>query len=38
MPKIKHPAKYSDVLLPVFDRYLPDDNHQILDPFAGQGS
>lgn len=37
MPKIKHPAKYSDVLLPVFDRYLPDDNHQILDPFAGTG-
>ena len=37
MPKIKHPAKYSDVLLPIFDRYLPDDNHKILDPFAGTG-
>ena len=37
MPKIGHPAKYSDVLLPIFDRYLPCDNHQILDPFAGTG-
>ena len=37
MPKIKHPAKYSDVFLTVFDRYLPDDNHKILDPFAGTG-
>ena len=37
MSNIKHPAKYSDVLLPIFDRYLPDDNHKILDPFAGTG-
>ena len=35
--KIEHPAKYSDVLLPVFDRFLPDDTHNILDPFAGTG-
>jgi len=35
--KLNHPAKYSDVLLPVFDKYLPDDNHRILDPFAGTG-
>lgn len=34
---IKHPAKYSDVLLPIFDKYLPDDTHLILDPFAGTG-
>lgn len=37
MGKIEHPAKYSDVLLPIFDRYLPDNIHQILDPFAGTG-
>jgi len=37
MPKIEHPAKYSDVLLPIFDKYLPDDTCKILDPFAGTG-
>jgi hypothetical protein len=34
---IKHPAKYSDCLLPIFDNYLPDNSHKILDPFAGTG-
>lgn len=37
MSKINHPAKYSDVLLPIFDKYLPDDKHKVLDPFAGTG-
>ena len=37
MPKIEHPAKYSDCLLPIFDKYLPDNSHKILDPFAGTG-
>lgn len=34
---LRHPAKYSDVLLPFFDQYLPDDTQLILDPFAGTG-
>ncbi len=33
----KHPAKYSDVLLPFFDALLPGDDSKILDPFAGTG-
>ena len=33
---IKHPAKYSDVLLPVFKEMLTGCN-AILDPFAGTG-
>ena len=37
MEIIKHPAKYSDCLLPIFDNYLPDNSHKILDPFAGTG-
>lgn len=37
MKDIKHPAKYSDILLPVFDKYLPEDTTKILDPFAGTG-
>lgn len=37
MTTIKHPAKYSDVLLPIFDKWLPDDSKRILDPFAGTG-
>jgi len=36
MLEIKHPAKYSEVLLPIFDKYLPDDTRRILDPFAGE--
>lgn len=34
--EIDHPAKYSDVLMPIFDKYLPKDG-DILDPFAGTG-
>ena len=34
--KIKHPAKYSDALMPVFDKILPK-NGEILDCFAGTG-
>lgn len=37
MQKIGHPAKYSDILLPIFDKFLPTDNCNILDPFAGTG-
>lgn len=33
----RHPAKYSDVLLPYFDRLLPPDTSRILDPFGGTG-
>lgn len=33
---MKHPAKYSDVLMPVFDKILPE-NGKILDCFAGTG-
>jgi len=33
---MKHPAKYSDVLLPVF-REMLSDCRAILDPFAGTG-
>lgn len=32
----KHPAKYSDSLMPVFDKILPKDG-KILDCFAGTG-
>jgi SAM-dependent methyltransferase len=34
--KLKHPAKYSDVLLPVFKEML-SGCEKILDPFAGTG-
>lgn len=33
---IKHPAKYSDQLLPIFKKMLKDCNN-VLDPFAGTG-
>ena len=33
---IRHPAKYSDNLMPVFDSILPKDG-EILDCFAGTG-
>ena len=36
MTKIKHPAKYTDVLLPIFEEMLIDCN-TVLDPFAGTG-
>lgn len=39
MPKItqvRHPAKYTDILLPVFARMLRD-RRRILDPFGGTG-
>ncbi len=35
---IRHPAKYSDALLPHFARLLPADLYpRLLDPFAGTG-
>jgi SAM-dependent methyltransferase len=37
MSALSHPAKYSDVLLPYFDRLLPPDTSRILDPFGGTG-
>jgi len=36
MKKIKHPAKYTDSLLPVFDELLKGCT-KVLDPFAGTG-
>ena len=33
---MRHPAKYSDSLLPLFKRYL-HERKKILDPFAGTG-
>ena len=33
---IKHPAKYTDVLIPIFEKLLKGSN-LILDPFAGTG-
>ena len=36
MNKINHPAKYSDVLLPIFADLL-EDSKLILDPFGGVG-
>lgn len=33
---MKHPAKFSDALLPVLDFFLPDEG-LVLDPFAGVG-
>ena len=34
----KHPAKYSDIFIPVFAKILSKyDCHKILDPFAGIG-
>jgi SAM-dependent methyltransferase len=33
---VQHPAKYSDVLLPILDQFLGSSN-RILDPFAGTG-
>jgi tRNA G10 N-methylase Trm11 len=36
MKKIKHPAKYTDSLLPVFDELLKGST-KVLDPFAGTG-
>lgn len=33
---IKHPAKYSDCLLPIFSKYLKNST-MVLDPFAGIG-
>lgn len=35
--KMQHPAKYSNNLLPIFDKYLPKSGKKILDPFAGTG-
>lgn len=35
-PVPRHPAKYSDVLLPVFIKAL-EGHERILDPFAGTG-
>ena len=35
-PKVRHPAKYTDVLLPVFARMLKGSK-RILDPMAGTG-
>jgi hypothetical protein len=32
-----HPATYTDALLPVFARLLPQGRVKILDPFAGTG-
>lgn len=38
MDKIRHPARYTDILLPIMDKYLPDfPGCRILDPFAGTG-
>lgn len=34
--KIKHPAKYTDGLLPIFTRMIPEGS-RVLDPFAGTG-
>lgn len=35
---VNHPAKYSSVLMPWFDKLLPPDaTSKILDPFAGTG-
>ena len=34
--KIRHPAKYTESLLPIFKQYIPDDS-SVLDPFAGTG-
>ena len=36
MKKIKHPAKYTDSLLPVFEELLKDCT-KVLDPFTGTG-
>ena len=36
MKKIKHPAKYTDALLPVFEELLKG-SVKVLDPFAGTG-
>lgn len=36
MKKIKHPAKYTDALLPVFEELLKGCT-KVLDPFAGTG-
>jgi hypothetical protein len=36
VPKIRHPAKYTDALLPVFIRFLRG-SRRILDPFGGTG-
>ena len=36
MKRIKHPAKYTDVLLPVFEKMIPVGSF-VLDPFAGVG-
>jgi len=33
---MKHPAKYTDCLLPIFSKYLKN-NILVLDPFAGTG-
>jgi tRNA G10 N-methylase Trm11 len=33
---MKHPAKYTDCLLPVFEKMIPV-NSRVLDPFAGTG-
>jgi tRNA G10 N-methylase Trm11 len=34
---MKHPAPYTDILLPVFAALLPAATHMVLDPFAGTG-
>ena len=36
VPKIRHPAKYTDALLPVFIRFLRG-SRRILDPFGRIG-
>ena len=33
---MKHPAKYTDVLLPIFENMIPEGSI-VLDPFAGTG-
>ena len=33
---MKHPAKYSDILIPIFAEILPSEG-RVLDPFAGTG-
>ena len=33
---MRHPAKYTDCLLPIFSKYLKNDT-LVLDPFAGTG-
>lgn len=34
---MRHPAKFSDPLMPIFDTHLRREDKDILDPFAGTG-